>query len=89
MLPQEENEVPDDEVVNQMIARHEHEFDLFQKMDLERRQNETTNRLIQEDELPDFLNRNEEEVSLTSTFTSILRSLIVQAVTKHLVVCLD
>lgn len=46
-----------------MIARHEHEFDLFQKMDIERREIETTNRLIQEDELPDFLNRNEEEVS--------------------------
>lgn len=59
---EEENEVPDDEVVNQMIARHEHEFDLFQKMDQERRQTETTNRLIQEDELPDFLNRNEEEI---------------------------
>ena len=26
---QEEDEVPDDETVNQMIARHEEEFDLF------------------------------------------------------------
>merc|ERR1712032_183068 len=29
----EENEVPDDEVVNQMIARSEEEFELFQRMD--------------------------------------------------------
>merc|ERR1719211_508498 len=33
----EENEVPDDEVVNQMIARSEDEFELFQRMDMERR----------------------------------------------------
>merc|ERR550525_1910494 len=32
----EENEVPDDEVVNQMIARSEEEFELFQRMDMER-----------------------------------------------------
>ncbi|KAJ1526334.1 hypothetical protein ONE63_009483 [Megalurothrips usitatus] len=59
---EEENEVPDDEVVNQMIARHENEFDTFQKMDLERREKETQNRLIQEDELPEFLQRDEEEI---------------------------
>ena len=59
---EEENEVPDDEVVNQMIARSEKEFDLFQKMDVERREVETTSRLIQEDELPDFLIRDDEEI---------------------------
>merc|ERR1719260_379888 len=36
----EENEVPDDEVVNQMIARSEEEFELFQRMDIERRRAE-------------------------------------------------
>merc|ERR1719500_1577463 len=36
----EENEVPDDEVVNQMIARSEEEFELFQRMDMERRRAE-------------------------------------------------
>ncbi|XP_052123895.1 ATP-dependent helicase brm [Frankliniella occidentalis] len=59
---EEENEVPDDEVVNQMIARHENEFDLFQKMDIQRRESETQSRLIQESELPDFLMRDDEEV---------------------------
>ena len=33
----EENEVPDDDVVNQMISRSEEEFDLFQKMDMEKK----------------------------------------------------
>ncbi|KAK7868746.1 hypothetical protein R5R35_002544 [Gryllus longicercus] len=38
---EEENEVPDDETVNQMIARCEAEFELFQRMDVERRHEET------------------------------------------------
>ena len=33
-------QVPDDEVVNQMIARSEDEFELFQRMDIERRREE-------------------------------------------------
>lgn len=58
---EEENEVPDDETVNQMIARNETEFDLFQKMDLERRREDAKlgtarkSRLIEESELPDWL----------------------------------
>lgn len=58
---EEENEVPDDETVNQMIARNENEFDLFQKMDLERRREDAKlgtqrkGRLIEESELPDWL----------------------------------
>merc|ERR1719414_913672 len=36
----EENEVPDDDVVNQMISRSEEEFEMFQKMDIERRRTE-------------------------------------------------
>lgn len=51
--------MPDDETVNQMVARNEDEFQLFQKMDMERKLEEEkvgmTNRLIQEEELPDWL----------------------------------
>ena len=64
----EENEVPDDEVVNQMIARSEDEFELFQRMDMERRRAEADlgparkPRLIEESELPDFLIQDPEEI---------------------------
>ena len=33
----EEDEVPDDETINQLIARGEEEFEVYQRMDLERR----------------------------------------------------
>ncbi|KAK0078517.1 hypothetical protein PV326_009307 [Microctonus aethiopoides] len=64
---EEENEVPDDETVNQMIARSEGEFETFQKLDVERRREEAKDpdhksRLIQETELPDWLMKDEEEV---------------------------
>lgn len=65
---EEENEVPDDETVNQMIAREESEFELFQKMDLERRREEAKlgparkSRLIEESELPDWLVKEDDEV---------------------------
>ncbi|XP_066257034.1 ATP-dependent helicase brm-like [Euwallacea similis] len=62
---EEENEVPDDETVNQMVARNEDEFQLFQKMDMERKLEElktAKNRLIQEDELPDWLVKDDDEV---------------------------
>merc|ERR1719412_3531360 len=64
----EENEVPDDEVVNQMIARSEDEFELFQRMDMERRRADADlgparkPRLIEESELPDFLIQDPEEI---------------------------
>ncbi|KAF7988055.1 hypothetical protein HCN44_007549 [Aphidius gifuensis] len=64
----EENEVPDDETVNQMIARSEGEFEQFQKMDLERRREEANlgsarkPRLLEESELPDWLIKEDEEV---------------------------
>merc|ERR1719412_1148218 len=64
----EENEVPDDEVVNRMIARSEDEFELFQRMDMERRRAEADlgparkPRLIEESELPDFLIQDPEEI---------------------------
>lgn len=65
---EEENEVPDDETVNQMIARRESEFELFQKMDLERRREEAKlganrkSRLIEESELPEWLVKEDDEV---------------------------
>ncbi|CAG2053427.1 unnamed protein product [Timema podura] len=65
---EEENEVPDDETVNQMIARCEAEFELFQKMDIDRRQQEESlgecsrPRLMGEQELPTWLVKEEEEV---------------------------
>merc|ERR1719397_840098 len=64
----EENEVPDDEVVNQMIARSEEEFELFERMDMERRREEADlgaarkPRLIEESELPEFLIKDDEEI---------------------------
>ena len=65
---EEENEVPDDETVNQMIARSEKEFESFQKMDLERRREEAKlgparkGRLLEESELPEWLVKDDEEV---------------------------
>lgn len=69
---EEENEVPDDETVNQMVARNEDEFQLFQKMDLERKVEEEKlgvhmkSRLIQEKELPDWLIKDDDEVETWS-----------------------
>merc|ERR1711997_561424 len=57
---EDENETPD-EVVNQMIARSEAEFEKFQQMDIERRRqdaalgSERKPRLIEDNELPDYL----------------------------------
>ncbi|XP_073979310.1 ATP-dependent helicase brm-like isoform X2 [Rhodnius prolixus] len=64
----EENEVPDDETVNQMIARSESEFETFQRMDLERRREEAKlgpnrkSRLVEVAELPDWLVKDDDEV---------------------------
>merc|ERR1719260_349438 len=66
----EENEVPDDDVVNQMISRSEEEFELFQKMDMERKRAEAEAgdqrkpRLIEESELPEFLLQSEEDLDM-------------------------
>lgn len=59
---EEENEVPDDETVNQMVARSEQEFEIFQRMDAERKEQEQRSRLIQECELPDWLVKEDDEV---------------------------
>merc|ERR1711997_672574 len=66
----EENEVPDDDVVNQMISRNEEEFELFQRMDIERRRSEAElgdqrkPRLIEESELPEFLLQSQEDLEM-------------------------
>merc|ERR1712062_912714 len=63
---EEENETPDDETINQMIARSEDEFQLFQKMDVDRRRaeaaagSERKARLIEESELPPFLLKDDD-----------------------------
>ena len=64
----EENIVPDDDVINQMISRNEEEFELFQRMDIERRRGEAElgdqrmSWLIEEQELPEFLLPNQENL---------------------------
>jgi SWI/SNF-related matrix-associated actin-dependent regulator of chromatin subfamily A protein 2/4 len=68
MEDEEENEVPDDETVNQMLARSEGEFELYQRMDIERRREEARQgaarkpRLMEESELPEWMSKDEEEV---------------------------
>ncbi|VDM92519.1 unnamed protein product [Litomosoides sigmodontis] len=54
----DEDEVPDDETINQMVARSEDEFDMFQRMDIERRRQEAAEyrrkpRLIEDSEIPE------------------------------------
>ena len=54
---EEDSEVPDDETVNQMIARTEEEYEIFQRMDIERRRMEARDqnrkpRLMEDSELP-------------------------------------
>uniref|UniRef100_A0A673NL41 Probable global transcription activator SNF2L2 n=1 Tax=Sinocyclocheilus rhinocerous TaxID=307959 RepID=A0A673NL41_9TELE len=67
MLRNEEDEVPDDETLNQMIARNEDEFELFMRMDLDRRREDARNpkrkpRLMEEDELPSWILKDDAEV---------------------------
>ncbi|XP_053510010.1 probable global transcription activator SNF2L2 isoform X1 [Ictalurus furcatus] len=66
-LSSEEDEVPDDETLNQMIARNEEEFELFMRMDLDRRREDARNpkrkpRLMEEDELPAWIIKDDAEV---------------------------
>uniref|UniRef100_A0A671YHR7 SWI/SNF related BAF chromatin remodeling complex subunit ATPase 4a n=1 Tax=Sparus aurata TaxID=8175 RepID=A0A671YHR7_SPAAU len=63
----EEDEVPDDETVNQMIARSEEEFEQFMRMDLDRRREEARNpkrkpRLMEEDDMPSWILKDDAEV---------------------------
>ncbi len=64
---EDDSELPDDETLNQMIARSEEEFELFQRMDLERIRNEAleTNRkarLMEESELPSWLLKDDVDI---------------------------
>uniref|UniRef100_A0A8C5GX34 Probable global transcription activator SNF2L2 n=1 Tax=Gouania willdenowi TaxID=441366 RepID=A0A8C5GX34_GOUWI len=64
---EEEDEVPDEETLNQMIARNEDEFQLFMRMDLDRRREDAGNpkrrpRLMEEDELPSWIIKDDAEV---------------------------
>src|SRR5882757_1848858 len=67
---EEENEAPDDETINLMIARAPEEIDLFSRMDTERekedakREESRKSRLIEESELPDWLLRDDDDVNL-------------------------
>ncbi len=59
--------MPDDETINQMIARSEAEFDQYQTMDIERRRAEAAQpnrkpRLIEISELPPWLTKDDNEV---------------------------
>lgn len=58
----EENELPDDDLINEMIARSEDELEIFKQIDIDRRKKETQSRLIEEAELPDWLVKNDDEV---------------------------
>lgn len=58
-----EDEIPDDETINQMIARSEEEFESYQKEDIRRRQEVADDaRLMTEDELPEWRKISEAEV---------------------------
>ncbi|XP_053600884.1 ATP-dependent helicase brm [Plodia interpunctella] len=59
---EEENEVPDDDLINEMIARSEEELEIFKQSDIERKKTETQSRLIDESELPDWLVKDDDEV---------------------------
>lgn len=60
---EEENEVPDDEMINLMISRSEDELELFKKMDIDRKEHDGgRSRLITEEELPDWLVKEDDEV---------------------------
>ncbi|BFZ16660.1 hypothetical protein BsWGS_19698 [Bradybaena similaris] len=64
---EEEDEFPDDETINQMLARTEDEFETYQKMDIDRRRAEARDgnrkpRLMEESELPLWIVKDVKEV---------------------------
>lgn len=60
---EEENEVPDDEMINLMISRSDEELEMFKRVDIERKTLDGDKaRLIEEHELPDWLTKDDEEV---------------------------
>lgn len=71
---EEENEAPDDETINHMLARSAEEIELFAKMDAERNKEDVDAprkpRLMQEEELPEWLLREDDDViTIISIFT--------------------
>jgi len=62
-MDEEEDEIPDDETINLMLARSEEELNIFQKMDQERNlaMDPDLGPLMEESELPDFLCKSVEE----------------------------
>jgi SWI/SNF-related matrix-associated actin-dependent regulator of chromatin subfamily A member 2/4 len=65
---EDENELPDDETINQMLARSEEEFEMFQRMDSNRILEESRApggakpRLMEEDELPSWLIKDDKDI---------------------------
>lgn len=59
---EEENEVPDDEMINFMLARSDEELELFKKIDKDRKEAATQTRLVEEKELPEWLTKGDEEM---------------------------
>ncbi|OWA53406.1 Transcription activator BRG1 [Hypsibius exemplaris] len=65
---EDENELPDDETINQMLARSTEEFDLFQRMDMNRMLEESqapggaVPRLMEEHELPTWLVKDDKDI---------------------------
>lgn len=61
---EEENAIPDDELINLMISRSDEETELFKRMDQERLERELNGkpRLITAAELPDWLVKEDDEV---------------------------
>merc|ERR1711997_371455 len=65
---EDEDEAPDDEVINQMIARSEDEFEKFQQMDIQRRREDAAlgadrkPRLMEENELPTFMLEEDDDI---------------------------
>jgi SWI/SNF-related matrix-associated actin-dependent regulator of chromatin subfamily A member 2/4 len=59
---EEENEVPDDEMINMMIARSDEELELFKQMDIDRKKVEVKKRLVEECELPDWLTKTDDDM---------------------------
>lgn len=77
---EDENEAPDDETINQMLARTEDEFNVYQRMDVERKvaerqQAKPEPRLMDRKELPDWIIRDEEEVCLFVRFCGLATGL--------------
>ncbi|KAL7668177.1 hypothetical protein ACOME3_008891 [Neoechinorhynchus agilis] len=75
----DEEEVPDDDAINQMIARSEEEYDMFQRMDQERRERDKVElggkcRLFQDSELPSWLLEDDNAGNLVNETVSERRN---------------